>query len=65
MSLNLSMTCGLYDRTMPLIDGSVRPEGIELQITVNSDDRSRQAAAREGKFDIAEFFAGIYIDRWR
>ena len=61
MALKLSMTCGLYDRTMPLIDGTVRPDGIDLQITVNSDDRSRQAAAREGKFDIAEFFAGTYI----
>jgi hypothetical protein len=48
MALTLSMTCGLYDRTMPLIDGTVKPDRIDLQITVNSDDRSRQAAAREG-----------------
>ncbi|MEX0802107.1 MAG: hypothetical protein WD688_02125 [Candidatus Binatia bacterium] len=61
MALKLTMTCGLYDRTVPLIDGTVKPEGIELEITVNSDDRSRQRAAREGEFDVAEFFAGIYI----
>ena len=35
--------------------------GIDLEITVNSDDRSRQRAAREGEFDVAEFFAGVYI----
>ena len=55
------MTCGLYDRTLPLIDGTVKPDGIDLEITVNSDDRSRQRAAREGEFDVAEFFAGVYI----
>jgi len=61
MTLKLKMTCGLYDRTLPLIDGTVKAEGIDLEITVNSDDRSRQRAAREGQFDVAEFFAGIYI----
>jgi 4,5-dihydroxyphthalate decarboxylase len=61
MALKLRMTCGLYDRTLPLIDGTVKPDGIDLEITVNSDDRSRQRAAREGEFDVAEFFAGIYI----
>jgi 4,5-dihydroxyphthalate decarboxylase len=32
-----------------------------LDIHVNSDDRTRQHDARTGKFDIAEFFTGIYI----
>ena len=30
MSLQLTLACGDYDRTHPLIDGSVKPEGIEL-----------------------------------
>ena len=30
MSLQLTIACGDYDRTHPLIDGSVKPEGIEL-----------------------------------
>jgi 4,5-dihydroxyphthalate decarboxylase len=30
MALQLTIACGDYDRTHPLIDGSVRPEGIEL-----------------------------------
>lgn len=61
MSLKLKMTCGPYDRAKPLIDGIVKPEGIDLEITVDSNDRRRQQAARDGKFDIAEFFTGIYI----
>src|SRR5215813_10990143 len=61
MALKLSMTCALYDRTQPLIDGRVRARDLELDIHVNSDDRTRQRDARAGKFDIAEFFTGIYI----
>src|SRR5437870_10618303 len=30
MSLQLTIACGDYDRTHPLIDGSVKPEGLEL-----------------------------------
>lgn len=30
MALQLTLACGDYDRTHPLIDGSVQPEGIEL-----------------------------------
>ena len=30
MALQLTLACGDYDRTHPLIDGSIRPEGIEL-----------------------------------
>jgi 4,5-dihydroxyphthalate decarboxylase len=61
MALKLSMTCGLYDRSLPLVEGRVKPRDIGLDIHVNSDDRSRQRDAREGKFDVAEFFTGIYM----
>ena len=30
MSLQLTIACGDYDRTHPLIDGTVKPEGIDL-----------------------------------
>lgn len=55
------MTCGPYDRSQALIDGSVRPRGIELEITVEADDVSRQSRAVVGAFDVAEFFIGAYI----
>ena len=28
--LKLTMACGRYDRTQPLIDGRVEPEGVDL-----------------------------------
>lgn len=59
--LKLSMTCGPYDRAQALIDGTVRPQGIELDITVNDDDVSRQSQSARGMFDITEFFTGTYI----
>ncbi|MGH7773151.1 MAG: hypothetical protein ACREQA_13070 [Candidatus Binatia bacterium] len=61
MALKLSMTCGPYDRAQALINGTVKPEGIELDIHVNSDDPGRQTQSREGKFDIVEFYTGMYI----
>lgn len=55
------MACGPYDRSQALIDGSVRPEGIELEVTADADDSRRQARAAGGEFDAAEFFIGAYI----
>ena len=31
MTLTLSLACGPFDRTLPLLDGTVVPEGIRLQ----------------------------------
>jgi 4,5-dihydroxyphthalate decarboxylase len=60
MSLKLSMTCGPYDRAKALIDGSVKPEGIELEVYVNPDPgRHTKIGGRE--FDIAEFYTGLYV----
>lgn len=55
------MTCGLYDRAQALINGTVKPEGIELDIHVNPNDPGRQIQGRQGKFDIVEFYSGLYI----
>jgi 4,5-dihydroxyphthalate decarboxylase len=59
--LKLSMTCGPYDRAQALIDGRVKPQGIELSISVNDDDVDRQQRAARGEFDVCEFFTGTYI----
>jgi hypothetical protein len=37
MALKLTMTCGPYDRARALIDGTVKPEGIDLEVYVNQD----------------------------
>src|SRR5687767_14256626 len=59
--LKLTMTCGPYDRAQALIDDSVRPQGIELAITVNDDDVGRLAAVVRGDYDVGESFTGAYI----
>ena len=61
MTLQLTMTCGPYDRAKALIDGSVKPEGIELAVRVDDDDVGRQQRAARGEFDVCEFFTGAYI----
>jgi 4,5-dihydroxyphthalate decarboxylase len=59
MTLAPTMTCGPYDRAQALIDGAVKPDGIDLDITINDDDVERQAA--QGRFDVCEFYTGAYI----
>lgn len=61
MSLELTMTCGAYDRARAIIDGVVKPRDIELKIVVNSNDASRQEQGRQRKFDIVEFYTATYI----
>lgn len=61
MALKLTMTCGPYDRARSLIDGTVKPEGIDLQVHVNGDDQDRQARARAGEFDACEFYTGFFV----
>lgn len=61
MAIKLSMTCGPYDRAQALINGTVKPEGIDLDIHVNANDPGRQTESRQGKFDVVEFYSGLYI----
>ena len=55
MALKLSMTCGPYDRARALIDGTVKPQGIDLEVRVNkSPGRHTKIDGKE--FDAAEFY---------
>ena len=60
MALKLSMTCGPYDRARALIDGTVKPEGIDLEIQVNQSP-GRQTKIDGKEFDAAEFYTATYI----
>jgi 4,5-dihydroxyphthalate decarboxylase len=54
------MTCGPYDRAQALINGSVKPDGIDLEVVINPDPgRHTQLHGRE--FDAVEFYSGLYI----
>jgi 4,5-dihydroxyphthalate decarboxylase len=55
------MACGDYDRSAALIDGRVKPEGIDLEVHAFLDDVPRQARARRGDFDSTEFYTGLYL----
>ena len=47
MALKLTMTCGPYDRARALIDGTVKPPGIDLEVHVNkSPGRHTRSTAR-------------------
>lgn len=62
MGVKLSMTCTAYDRNQALLNGTVKPQGIELEIHVDPEGgQFRLAHARDGKFDIIEFHMGMYI----
>ena len=60
MALKLSMTCGPYDRAQALIDGTVKPEGIDLDVHVNQNP-GRHTKIDGKEFDAAEFYTGMYI----
>lgn len=54
------MTCGPYDRARALIDGTVKPDGIDLEVVLNPDP-GRHTQINGKEFDIAEFYSGLYI----
>jgi 4,5-dihydroxyphthalate decarboxylase len=55
MTLTLSLACGPFDRTIPLLDGSVTPEGIRLTGMALSPGEMFRRQARGAEFDICEF----------
>jgi 4,5-dihydroxyphthalate decarboxylase len=59
--MKLTMTCSPSGIAKALLDGTVKPRGIELQATTNEDALGRQQTIREGQFDVSEFFTGTYI----
>lgn len=59
--LRLSITCGPYDRAKALIDKRVKPDGIELEFTVNPDSPGKSLSGAHGPFDVAEFYTGQYM----
>src|SRR5215469_3451647 len=60
VALQLSMTCGPYDRASALIDGTVSPEGIDLEIYVNKSP-GRQTKIDGKQFAAAEYYTATYI----
>jgi 4,5-dihydroxyphthalate decarboxylase len=55
MTLRLSFACGRYDRTQPLFDGRVSPEGVELVPAVLPPWELFRRQLDDAEFDVAEF----------
>ena len=53
--LELTLGCGLYDRTVALFDGTVQPEGISLNPIAFHPGELFRRQARFAEFDVAEF----------
>jgi 4,5-dihydroxyphthalate decarboxylase len=55
------MSCGDYDRTRPLIDGRVRPEGIELTTIPLATPERMFRMVENGEFDVCESSTGMFL----
>jgi 4,5-dihydroxyphthalate decarboxylase len=59
--LRLTLACGDYDRTRPLVDGRVRPLGIDLTCLPMTIEEIFFRMARFREFDAAEMSLGSYL----
>lgn len=59
--LSLTLACGDYDRTRPLIDGTVRPLGIDLNCLPMTIEEIFFRMARFREFDAAEMSLSSYL----
>ena len=60
-SLQLSMACGNYDRILPLVDGSVKPDGIDLINLAPHGAETFFRMLRHKEFDMCEMSLSSYV----
>ena len=53
-NLKLTLACGRYDRTQPLIDGRVTPEGVDLTFLPLNPGETFYRMLNYGDFDVSE-----------
>src|SRR5215475_1696783 len=54
MNVQLTLACGRYDRTQPLIDGRVKPEGVDLTFLPLRPGETFWRMLNHGEFDASE-----------
>jgi 4,5-dihydroxyphthalate decarboxylase len=60
--LSLSLACGEYDRTRALLDGRIKPDGIDLRLVPMSNAFERHARMlRDQAFDVCELSMSSYL----
>ena len=61
-TVELTLACGDYEITRPLMEGTVRPDGIDLKVVTAMDSPTRHwRFLRNREFDIAEVSCSSYI----
>ena len=58
--LRLTLACWDYDRTRPLLDGTVQPEGIEITPIVSRPSETFYRMLRFSEFEISELSLANY-----
>ena len=58
--MKLTLACNDYDRTRPLIDGRVKPEGFELAVSVLKPRELFPRMLDDQEFDVAELSLGSH-----
>ena len=59
-NLKLTLACWDYDRTRPLIDGRVKPEGIDLDIRILRPRQAFQRMLDNKEFEVSELSLASY-----
>lgn len=60
MSVSISLACGAYDRTSPLVDGRVTVEGVDLTVVLLKPEECFWRMMRYAEFDVAEMSLGSF-----
>src|ERR671933_1821609 len=59
--IHLTMSCGDYDRTRPLIDGVVQPEGVDLTVIPLPTPERMFRMLQYDEFDICESSSAMFL----
>lgn len=58
--VHLTLACGPYDRTAPLADGRIRPEGVDLNVIQLEPEEIFWRMMRHAEFDVSEMSLSSY-----
>ena len=61
MKINLTLSCGDYDRTRPIINNEVEVDGINLNTIVLPSPERHKRMLKYEEFDICELSMSSYL----
>jgi len=60
-NLRLTLSCNEYDRTRFLVDGTIKAEGIDLEILALPSEERHRRFSRDLEFDVCELQMGVFL----